>query len=92
MLTLFEFTYFAVYLTLITAWIVMIQMVNPGRQIREALQVQYTDEKFVENFQEEEPESEAEEEKAPFNPEEEPYKMTENPMFSHQESLEAKED
>lgn len=91
MLTLYEFTVFGIYLAMLTMFLVVIQIANPGKQLREALHVHYTDEKFVENFQEETV-SDSEEEKAPFNPEAEPFKMTENPMFSHSEPIESKED
>jgi hypothetical protein len=89
MLTLYEFTVFGLYLAMLTVLMITIQITNPGKQIREALhpQIELTDETFTEHY-----EDDSEEEKAPFNPQEEAYKMTENPMFSHQESVELKED
>ena len=66
---------------------ISIQVFNPGKQIREALHGEYTS-----KFEEDTHDMSEEEEETPFNPEMESFKMTKNPMFSHQESVEAKED
>lgn len=82
-MTLLEFTVFGLYLSFLLAAIVTIQMLE---QKRIQFRVEETEEKFVESPNaEEEPSSEEEEtaEESPFNPETEPYTMTENPMLRH---------
>ena len=83
-MTLLEFTVFGLYLLFLIVAMVTVQVVEAKRlQIR----VEDTDEKFVETAEEEEEEEEevTEEggEEPPFNPEVEPYTMTENPMLRH---------
>lgn len=79
-MSLLEFFILAIYLSFLTSVIVAIQVLNPGKAMREAQKVEVVEEPFLES-ELEEPESE--EEKAPFNPETEQYTMTENPMLRH---------
>jgi hypothetical protein len=91
MMTLYEFTVFGLYLFMLLVFMVTIQVTNPGKQIRETLHGEYKE--SIPHDDDDVSDAEEEQEKAPFNPEEEPYKMTENPMFSHQDSMEStKED
>lgn len=80
-LTLFEFTILGLHLAMITFMLVLIQLYNPGAAMRQAMTIEDKGEPFVEpEF--EEPDSDSEPEtKAPFNPEEEDFTMTENPML-----------
>ncbi len=79
-MTLFEFFIFGLYLATLTIAIVGIQIVNPGKAIRENLAIEDMPEKTA-NAEMEEPDSE--EDHPPFNPETEDYTMTENPMLRH---------
>jgi hypothetical protein len=85
MMTLYEFTVFGIYLAMLTVILITIQLTNPGKAAREALhpQIEFPNEKFVEDTYDV---SDSEDEKTPFNPETESFKMTENPMFSDIES------
>jgi len=76
MLTLLEFTIFGAYLAVLAVLMALIQIYKPGEQ-------KQSSEAFVEDTLDV---SDSEEETAQFNPETEPFQMTENPMFSHQES------
>ncbi len=85
MLTLYEFTIFGIHLAILLAWLIAIQMLNPGKAVREALHPETieaveSNEKFVQ-AEFEEPDSDSEQE--PFNPEKENFTMTENPMLRH---------
>jgi hypothetical protein len=79
MLTLYEFTIFGIHLTILLAWLIIIQILNPGKAMREAMEIRYeeTKEKFVQS-EFEEPESD---EDVPFDPAQETFTMTENPML-----------
>lgn len=81
-MTLLEFTVFGLYLGFLLAAILTIQALE---QQRLQFRVEETEEKFVETTDTlEEPSSEEEVgEEPPFNPETEPYTMTENPMLRH---------
>ena len=74
MLTVLEFTIFGAYLAVLAVLMALIQIYKPGEQ------------SYKEVVEDTLDVSDSEEEKAPFNPETEPFQMTENPMFSHQES------
>ena len=73
-MSLFEFFILGLYLSFLTSIIVAIQIINPGKAIREAQKGEIDSE-----LEEEMPEDE----KPPFNPETEEYTMTENPMLRH---------
>jgi hypothetical protein len=84
MLTLFEFTILGLYLATLLAFLVAIQVMNPGKAIREALHPETmegveSDEQFAE-LELEEPDSD---EEVPFDPTKEAFTMTENPMLRH---------
>ena len=83
MLTLYEFTIFGLYLATLLAFLVTIQVMNPGKAIREAMEVRYEEskEKFAE-LEFEEPPSESDEDVS-FDPAKESFTMTENPMLRH---------
>jgi hypothetical protein len=72
MLTLLEFTIFGTYLAVLVVLVALIQVYKPGQQTQSP--------SVVEDIYDV---SDDESEKAPFNPEDEPYVMTENPIFSH---------
>lgn len=92
-MSLLEFTIFGFYLAFLVAGIVTIQMLEASRL---QLRGEETEEKFAETSALEEPSSDEasaeeedlveeppSEEAPPFNPETEPYTMTENPMLRH---------
>ena len=83
-MTLLEFLIFGIYLAMITASLIMIQIYNPGAAIREHMTIEDKGEPFV-NQELEEPDSEPDtkDAKAPFDPEKETYTMTENPILRH---------
>jgi hypothetical protein len=76
-LTLFEFTFFSLYLAILTISILCIQIYNPGKQVRETLHPE-TAESVVE-----EPDSDSDVEEEPFDPNKESFTMVENPMLRH---------
>jgi hypothetical protein len=76
-MNLFEFFYFACYLSMLTIFIVSIQIYNPGKQLREALTQEESQETFAEKELEE---TDSEEETSP-HPELETFTMTESPLF-----------
>lgn len=79
MLTLFEFTVFGMYLAILLAIIVGIQVYNPGKHMRESFDVQESTETFAESdFQEPDSDEEVE-----YDPSKENFTMTENPMLRH---------
>ena len=75
-----EFFILAIYLSFLLSVIVVIQVLNPGKAIREAQKVEVVEEPFLDS----------EDEKPEFNPETEEYEMTENPMLRHRK-IEQKE-
>ena len=79
-MNLFEFFYLAIYLSFLTGVIAAIQIYNPGKMSREFI-VETTKEMETETNQESYVDSDEEDTKQPFNPEEEDYTMTENPML-----------
>lgn len=81
-LTLFEFAFFGFYLAMITLTVILIQVYNPGGMVREAMTLQDKGEPFAQ-AEVEEPDSDSDSDlvKPPFNPDTEPYTMTENPML-----------
>ena len=79
-MNLFEFFYLAIYLSFLTGVIAAIQIYNPGKMSREFI-VETTKEMETEVNQESYVDSDEEDTKQPFNPEEEDYTMTENPML-----------
>lgn len=83
-MTLFEFLYFFFYLSFLAAMIVSIQVFNPGRKTRETWD-HY-------NKPQQEDTNDVSDEEYEGEPEEETFEMTKNPMFSHQEEIESKED
>ncbi len=86
MLTSYEFTIFILYLFSLASFVTIVYILNPGRAIREAMDIRYqeTNEKFV-NLEWEEPDSD--EEIKPFDPAKEDYTMTENPMLRHRNKI-----
>ena len=81
-MNLFEFFYLAIYLSFLTGVIAAIQIYNPGKMTREFM-IETTKEMETEVNQESYVDSDEEDTKQPFNPEEEDYTMTENPMLRH---------
>jgi hypothetical protein len=79
MLTLFEFSVFGIYLAMLLALIVGVQVYNPSKFVRESLEVQESTEPFVES-ELIDPDSD---EDQVFDPSKETYTMTENPMLRH---------
>jgi hypothetical protein len=79
-MNLFEFFYLAIYLSFLTGVIAAIQICNPGKMTREFM-IETTKEMETEVNQESYVDSDEEDTKQPFNPEEEDYTMTENPML-----------
>lgn len=79
-MNLFEFFYLAIYLSFLTGVIAAIQIYNPGKMTREFM-IETTKEMETEVNQESYVDSDEEDTKQPFNPEEEDYTMTENPML-----------
>lgn len=77
-LTLFEFTVFGIYLALMTLTILLLQIYNPGKQIRET--IEYSQKEFAESVFEE-PDSDSDGEEKTFDPTKETFAMTENPML-----------
>ena len=70
---------------MLTIFVVVIQIYQPGKQTSETILVEDTQEAFVESEMEE---PDSEDEKPPFNPETEKYEMTENPMLRHRHTEE----
>ena len=79
-----EFLTFAIYLSFLASIILALQIYNPGKQIREAIHIEESDEKFDEKVFEE---PDSDEEEVPFDPSKEDYTMTENPMLRHRNVL-----
>lgn len=75
MLSSLEILVFVVYLSFVFSTVALVLYFNPGKQMREAFQVEDTEEKFVQ-AELEEPSSESEQSES-----EEEYIMTENPML-----------
>lgn len=89
MMTLLEFTIFALYLAMITFTIVLIQIYNPGQFVRKPME--FAIEESLETFDEkvfEEPISDSDAEPESFDPTKESYTMTENPMLRHRKEKE----
>lgn len=90
-MNLYEFLYLGFYMGFLTAVIVMVQLIDITKTKVEQPEVKAD----VEEEEEEEEEKQEEEEDAVwetvekepalklFNPEDEPYTMTENPIFRH---------
>jgi len=82
-MSVLELTVVVLYLLLLAMSILMIQMLDLGRRLREqqeSIKVVETEEEFVDTAFEED---DSEEEKAPFDPSKEDYTMTENPILRH---------
>jgi hypothetical protein len=78
MFTLLELSIVGAYLAVLAVLMALIQIYKPGEQKQKQ-----SSEAFVEDTLDV---SDSEEETAQFNPETEQFQITENPMFSHQES------
>lgn len=79
-MTLFEFFVFGLYLAMLIAAMVGIQILDARRPVHQTITVLDSQEKFVQS-ELEEPESD--DDTRPFEPEKEEFTMTENPMFRH---------